>query len=102
MVKRTRNKVFGKLRKKRMGYRFMGWWFLLLGGFMCLTVGNLMLDPDGVINYNGVDTTSLEVKQKAFFFTQIFPIIGAILALLPSKILTKLLIWQARLNPFQR
>ena len=102
LVKRTRNKEFGKLRKKRMGYRFIGWWFLLLGGFMCFTFGNVMLDPDGVITYNGVDTTSFEVKQNAFFFTLIFPVIGAVLALLPRKLLTKILIWQARSNPFKR
>jgi hypothetical protein len=97
---KTKNRVFGKLRKKRLGYRIIGWWFIVLGGFMCLTFGNLMLDPEGVINYNGANTTSFEVKQNAFLFTVIFPVIGAILAFCPKRRLTKLLIWQARVNPF--
>jgi hypothetical protein len=97
---KTKNRVFGKLRKKRLGYRIIGWWFIVLGGFMCFTFGNLVLDPEGIINYNGVDTTSFEVKQNAFLFTVIFPVIGAIWAFFSKRKLTKLLIWQARVNPF--
>jgi len=67
---------------------------------MCFTFGNLVLDPEGIINYNGVDTTSFEVKQNAFLFTVIFPVIGAIWAFFSKRKLTKLLIWQARVNPF--
>ena len=100
MAIKTKNRVFGKLRKKRLGYRIIGWWFIVLGGFMCFTFGNLVLDPEGIINYNGVDTTSFEVKQNAFLFTVIFPVIGAIWAFFSKRKLTKLLIWQARVNPF--
>lgn len=97
-----KHRVFGKLRKKRFGYRLVGWWFIAIGGFLCFTFGNLMLDPEGVINYNGVDTTSYEIKRNAFLFTAMFPIIGAIVAFFPKRRLTKLLIWQARVNPFFR
>jgi hypothetical protein len=80
----------------------MGWWFIAIGGFLCFTFGKLMLDPEGVINYNGVDTTSYEVKLNAFLFTTVFPVIGAVFALFPKRRLTKLIIWQARVNPFFR
>ena len=94
-----KNRVFNKLRRKRLGYRFIGWWFILLGGVMCIMFAKLMLDPDGVITYNGVKTTSFEIKRNAFLFTTTFPIIGAIFAFIPKRYLTKLLIWQARTNP---
>lgn len=68
---------------------------------MCFAFGQLMLDPDGVITYNGVDTTSFTVKRNAFLFTLIFPIIGAFFAFVPRRMLNKILVWQARSNPFK-
>jgi hypothetical protein len=102
MVSTVKNRAFGKLRKKRVGYRIMGWWFLIQGVFMSIIFGNLMLDPEGVITYNGVETTSFEVKRNAFLFTTIFPIIGVGFVLIPKRKLNKLLFWQTRVNPFSR
>lgn len=94
--------MFGKLRRKRFGYRLIGWCFLVVGGFLCFTFGNLTLDPEGVLNYNGIDTTSYELKRNGFLFTVISPVIGAIFGFFPKRRLTKLLTGQARVNPFSR
>jgi len=85
---------------KRTGYRVIGWSFLILGGFLCITFTKVMLDPDGVITYNGVKTTSFEIKRNALIFISAFPIIGSLFAFIPKRYLTKLLVWQARTNPF--
>ena len=95
-----KNKVFKKLKMKRSGYRFVGWFFIIIGGFLCITFAKVMLDPDGVITYNGVETTSFEIKRNAFLFAITFPVIGAVCAFIPKRYLTKLLVWQARTNPF--
>ena len=67
---------------------------------MSIFFAKLMLDPDGVITYNGVETTSFTIKRNAFLFTLVFPTVGAICAFVPRRYLTKLLIWQARTNQF--
>ena len=85
---------------KRSGYRIIGWAFIIIGGILCITFAKVMLDPEGVITYNGVKTTSFEIKRNAFLFTAIFPVIGGVCAFIPKRYLTKLLIWQARTNPF--
>ena len=59
-----------------------------------------MLDPEGVLNYNGVDTTDFDIKLNSFLFTLIFPIIGLILIIIPKRRINKLLVLQARMNPF--
>lgn len=100
MVRKIRNKAFVKIRRKRLGYRFVGWWFLILGLFMSVSFGQLMLDPEGVLNYNGVDTTDFDIKLNSFLFTLIFPIIGLILIIIPKRRINKLLVLQARMNPF--
>lgn len=66
---------------------------------MSYMFGELMLDPDGVINFNGVDTTDFDVKLNAFLFTMIFPIIGLVFVSLPKRMVNKLLVLQVRMNP---
>jgi len=102
LTAQSRNRVFSKIRKKRLGFRLMGVWFVLIGGYLAYSFGKLMLDPEGVLNYNGVDTTSFEIKRNAFLFTAVFPILGAVIAILPKRMLTKYIVWQARINPFSR
>ncbi|KZN39856.1 hypothetical protein N474_17675 [Pseudoalteromonas luteoviolacea CPMOR-2] len=67
---------------------------------MSYSFGQLMLDPDGVLNYNGVDTTDFDIKLNAFLFTLIFPVIGFIFVIIPKRLINKLLLLQARMNPF--
>jgi len=100
VVRKIRNKAFIKLRRKRLGYRFVGWWFLILGLFMSVIFGQLMLDPEGVINYNGIDTTDFDIKLNSFLFTLIFPVIGFVFIIIPKQRINKLLVLQARVNPF--
>ena len=102
MIKKINNRAFRKLKRKRFGYRFIGWWFLIQGLIMSIIFANLMLDPDGVITYNGVKTTAFDVKRNAFLFVSIFPIVGLAVILISKRRLNKLLIWQARINPFSQ
>ena len=100
MVRRTRNKVFRRFRNMRRGYRMMGWWFVAIGGFMLLMTLRLYMDPAGEITYNGVATTSPELKLNAVLFTAIFPIVGAVLAFLPNRAFRRLFRFQLRSFPF--
>jgi hypothetical protein len=84
----------------RRGYRIIGWWFIAIGGFMLLITLRLYMDPNGEITYNGVATTSPDLKLNAVLFTSMFPIIGAVLAFLPKRLFRKLFCWQLKLNPF--
>jgi uncharacterized membrane protein len=94
------HRVFKRLRKKRFGYRLIGWWLFFCGFILLYSSVSLLLDPESEILLNGVPTKSMEVKRNAVLFTIIFPIIGGLLAFIPKRRLNKLLIWQARINPF--
>ena len=59
-----------------------------------------MLDPEGVINYNGVDSSDFDIKLNSFFFTLIFPVIGLVLVIISKHRINKLLALQARMKPF--
>jgi hypothetical protein len=100
VVRKIRNKAFVKIRRKRLGYRFTGWWFLVVGLIISVSFGQLLLDPEGVLNYNGVDTTDFDIKLNSFLFTLVFPVIGLVLILIPKRRINKLLVLQARMNPF--
>ena len=99
-ARRTRNKVFRRFRTMRRGYRLMGWWFLVIGGFMFLTMVRIYLDPEGVITYNGVPTSDPDLKRNTLLFVSIAPITGAVLAFLPRRHFRKLFRWQLRSLPF--
>jgi len=100
MVSRTRNKVFRRFKNMRRGYRMMGWWFVALGGFMFLMTFRLYMDPAGEITYNGVATTSPDLKLKAVMFTALFPLVGVVFALLPNRAYRWLFRFQLRSCPF--
>jgi len=95
-----KNSVFKELKKKRLNYRILGWGFLILGGFMSISLAQVMLDPNGVVTYDGVETTSFTIKRNTFLFTVISPAIGLFFALVSKRNLTRLLIWQARIYKF--
>ena len=78
----------------------VGWWFAALGGFMFLMTLRLYLDPAGEITYNGVATTSPELKLKAVMFAALFPSVGAVFALLPKRAYRLLFRFQLRSCPF--
>jgi len=65
---------------------------------MSYSFGQLMLDPNGVLNYNGVDTTDFDIKLNTFLFTLVFPVIGFIFVITPRRLINKLLLLQARKN----
>lgn len=78
----------------------MGWWFVAIGGFMLLMSLRLYMDPAGEITFNGVATTSPDLKLKAVLFTAIFPLVGVILAFLPNRAFRRLFRFQLRSFPF--
>ena len=100
MIHRTRNKVFRRFKNMRRGYRMMGWFFIALGGFMFLMTLRLYLDPAGEIVYNGLATTSPELKVRAVTFTALFPLVGLVFALLPNRVYRRLFRSQLRFCPF--
>ena len=67
---------------------------------MLLFFLRLYMDPNGEITYNGVATTSPDLKLKAVLFVAIFPVIGAAIAFLPKRAFRKLMYWQLKLSPF--
>jgi hypothetical protein len=58
------------------------------------------MDPAGEITYNGVPTTSPELKLNAVMFTAFFPLVGVLFALLPSRAYRRLFRFQLRSCPF--
>ncbi len=95
-----RNSAFTVLKKKRFNYRFFGWGFFILGSVMSISFAQVMLDPNGVITYDGVETTSFAIKRNAFLYTAASPVIGLYFAFVSRRTLTRLLIWQARAYRF--
>ncbi|WP_062569317.1 hypothetical protein [Pseudoalteromonas arabiensis] len=69
-----------------------------LAGGMLIPIGCLLifffvqavLDPNAVIEVNGISTNDKSMKILAVLFTCLFPIIGLFLAFAPSKLMEKL------------
>jgi hypothetical protein len=77
-------------------FRFTGWWFLLLGTPMCIYQIAILFNPEATIPVNGVPTKDFVTKLSVAAFVSIFPVIGAILAITPKKLM------QGKLVSFDR
>ncbi|WP_289032184.1 hypothetical protein [uncultured Paraglaciecola sp.] len=87
-----------QMRRFRKGMRFVGAWFIVIGGFMLFQVTSVLLDPEGVITYNGVPTNDFSVKLNSTLFVGLFVLIGIFAAFLPAKILNKLFVLKMSLK----
>ncbi|MFT3781531.1 MAG: hypothetical protein QM790_05890 [Nibricoccus sp.] len=72
-------------------FRFLGWGFLIIGSVIFIGFLSATLDPKAKITINQVDTYDFASKAGATAFAAIFPIIGALLALLPERVILPLI-----------
>ena len=72
-------------------FRLVGWGFLIIGTIIFIGFVFATLDPKAKITINDVDTYDFASKAGATAFAAVFPIIGALLALLPERRLQPLL-----------
>ncbi|NQZ11300.1 MAG: hypothetical protein HRT35_29465 [Algicola sp.] len=82
------------MRRFRKGMRFVGVWFFLIGGLLFYSMLTTLLDPEGVIIYNGVPTTDYSVKLGATLFAGIFVVVGLFLSFSTQKMLNKLFVFK--------
>ncbi|MBC3765694.1 hypothetical protein [Neptunicella marina] len=80
------------MRRFRKGSRFVGIWFVLIGGFMFYQFLGIYLNPEATILYNGVPTSDESIKLNALIFISLFVVLGVFFTLAPSKILNKLFV----------
>ncbi|MBI5770756.1 MAG: hypothetical protein HZA93_23465 [Verrucomicrobia bacterium] len=78
-------KLEQELQKTIRAFRLLGWGFLILGGVMLSLFLFAAFDPAESIRINGVETRDFEQKIGAAVFVGVFPIVGALLVLLPRK-----------------
>ena len=64
-------------------FRVLGWLFLVGGSFMSVGFFVAAYDPNSKITINHVPTYDFHAKLHAAFFTLVFPLVGAVLALTP-------------------
>ena len=72
-------------QKTMQRFRFLGWAFLVVGGLMFFIFLFTLFDATASIRVNGVETRDFATKLSAAAFIVLFPIVGALLALLPQK-----------------
>jgi hypothetical protein len=86
------------MRRFRKGVRFVGGWFIVLGGFMLYQFVGILLDPEATITYNGVPTNDYSIKLNAAMVIGSFVLIGIVAAFAPTKLLNKLFILKMSLK----
>ncbi|CAD5292409.1 conserved hypothetical protein [Alteromonas sp. 38] len=80
------------MKRFRKGARFIGFWFVFIGGFMLYQFLGILNDPEATITYNGVPTNEYSVKLDAAIFIGLFVVIGLLAAFSPSRWLNKLFV----------
>jgi hypothetical protein len=78
------------MNRFRAGMRFVGWWFIILGGSIIYQFTMLLLDPETTITHNGAPTSEYSVKLNAVVFISLFVVIGLFAACSPKRWLSKL------------
>lgn len=80
------------MKRFRKGARFIGFWFIFIGGFMLYQFLGILNDPEATITYNGVPSNEYSVKLDAAIFIGLFVVIGLLAAFSPSRWLNKLFV----------
>jgi len=70
--------------------RLAGGMLILIGGPLVFIFAQAALDPNALIEFNGIPTNNKSTKILAVFLTCLFPIIGLLLAFSPSKLMDKM------------
>jgi len=70
--------------------RLAGGMLILIGGPLVFIFAQAALDPNSLIEFNGIPTNNKSTKILAVFLTCLFPIIGLLLAFSPSKLMDKM------------
>lgn len=89
---------FKAMRRFRKSMRFVGGWFIVLGGFMLYQFVGILLDPEAAITYNGVPTNDYSIKLNVAIFVGSFVLMGIVAAFAPTKILNKLFVLKMSLK----
>jgi len=86
------------MRRFRKDMRFIGGWFIVIGGFMLYQFVGILLDPEATITYNGVPTNDYSIKLNAAIFVGSFVLIGLVAVFVPTKLLNKLFVLKMSLK----
>jgi len=70
--------------------RLAGGMLILIGCLLVFSFVQAALDPNALIEVNGVPTNDKSTKISAVLFACLFPIIGLFLAFAPNKLMDKL------------
>jgi hypothetical protein len=89
-------KAAAHIRTVATGFRFAGWWFLVLGSLASVWPVSILFDPSAAMPVNGVPHKDFPTKLGVAVLVLIAPAIGALLALSPRRKL------EAALETFDR
>jgi len=70
--------------------RLAGGTLILIGSILVFVFTKAALDPNAIIEINGIPTKDTTEKIGAAIFSALFPILGMFLSFAPSKLLDKL------------